>query len=68
MTELTEKGKAWKKRVSTKEYREGWDRIFGKAIKKGYENALKKPIPYEEIQIPEEYEKIFQENIGDILA
>lgn len=26
----TEKGKAWKKRVSNKKYDEGWERIFGK--------------------------------------
>jgi hypothetical protein len=36
--ELTEKGKAWKKRVSTKEYREGWDRVFGKEEKQQIPN------------------------------
>lgn len=30
MSELTEKGKAWKKRVTNEKYRDGYDRIFSK--------------------------------------
>ena len=31
----TEKGKAWKKRVTNESYRQGWERIFGNKSRTG---------------------------------